>query len=344
MILMRTRAGHDHAWWIAALVLVGCSGGPTDSSATGERSRTLTLASSTVLREVYGEAVLPAFAEHWSASRGDHLHFQESYDASGAQTNAIVNGFEADVASLSFEGELAKLSEAGLIQRGTSNVQILARTIVALGVRKGNPKDIRGWDDLERTDLSVSMPDPRISGGGVWAITALYGAAMRGHTTAAKNSPAEVELLMAGVLRRVRRMYRASRDLMREFDRGDGDVIVTYESEILLRIKDGEELEVVVPPSTILVEFPVVAIETYARRHGNLDLTDELMRFLATTETRALVAEYGLHPADADMRQAASAEVEDLFTVQDLGGWSIVETNLLSEQGIFAQAMDRVGR
>ncbi len=172
------------------LLLLACAGGPPDTPDT-PRTRTLTLAAYTTPREAYGKAVLPAFARHWKEKTGEELRFEESYQASGAQARAVKEGFAADVVALSLEPDIMVLEEAGLIThpwREARHGGIVTESLAVIAVRPGNPKQIADWPDLARADVEVLTPNVRTSGGAMWNILAMWGAAQRGHA-AAGNPP-----------------------------------------------------------------------------------------------------------------------------------------------------------
>ena len=161
---------------------------------------TLILGAYTTPREAYGKAIIPAFQKYWKEKTGQTVKFQESYTASGAQSRAIIGGFEADIAALSLEGDIDKIAEAGLIThdwKAKPNKGMVSTSIVVIAVRAGNPKGIKDWSDLTQPGLNVLTPDPKTSGGAQWNINAMYGAALRGYAGIPKEDPAAA----AGVLK-----------------------------------------------------------------------------------------------------------------------------------------------
>src|SRR4051812_11940196 len=132
---------------------------------------TLTIGAYSVVREAFHEGLLPAFAAHWKRSTGRSVRFEESYNASGAQSRAIASGFDADLAVLSLEGDVDRLVKAGLVRKDWKSGPtrgMISRSLVVIGVRPGNPRRIRDWDDLARPDVTVLYPDPKTSGGARW--------------------------------------------------------------------------------------------------------------------------------------------------------------------------------
>ena len=314
------------------------------------RVRTLTLGAYTTPREVYGERIIPAFQRHWMERTGEDVRVQESYLGSGAQARAIKEGFEADVAALSLEPDIQVLVDAGLVRPEWKNGPsggMVTRSIVVIGVRPGNPKGIREWSDLAKPGVEVLTPNPRTSGGAMWNVAALYGAALRGNAPGAGNGAQGAEALVAGVLPRVRVMDKGARESMLTFESGVGDAIITYENEALVARKAGKEMDYVIPRSTIRIENPVAVVHEYAEKHGNLDVAQGFVDFLATPEVQRMFAEYGLRPVDRTVEGEVAARfpaVADLFTIADLGGWPQVTQTLFAQGAVFDRASARLAR
>jgi sulfate/thiosulfate-binding protein len=313
--------------------------------AAAPAARTLTLGAYTTPREAYGKAIIPAFQRYWKQKTGQDVRFQESYLGSGAQARAIAGGFEADVAALSLEADVDAIARAGLIRRNWRagpTRGMVTRSVVVIAVRKGNPKAVRDWDDLARRGLEVLTPNVRTSGGAKWNVCALYGAALRGGTGAAKGDANAATALLSAVLRNVTVMDKGARESMINFEKGVGDAAVTYENEVLVGRKSGETYEYVVPRATILIENPAAVVDKYAEKHGNRDLADAFVAFLATPEAQRAYAEYGLRPVDAAVAKEVGKQfpaVRDLFTIGDLGGWSQVDKTLFGPSGAYERAM-----
>jgi sulfate transport system substrate-binding protein len=307
--------------------------------------RTLTLAGYTTPREVYGREIIPAFQKMWKEKTGQEVRFEESYLGSGAQARAVVGGFEADVVALSLEPDLQKLVDAELVRPEWKNGPyggMVSRSIVVLGVRPGNPKGIRDWDDLRRPGIKVLTPSPRTSGGAMWNVAALHGAVARGHA----GGGARPEAVLGEVLRNVSIMDKGARESMLTFESGVGDVAITYENEAIVARQSGKAMEYVIPRSTILIENPVAVVDAYADRHGNRDLAEAFVAFLSTPEVQRMYARYGLRAVDERVAAETAAQyprVTDLFTIRDLGGWPALTQQLFASGAAFDQASARAG-
>lgn len=335
---------------LSVFALIACGGETQASDKAGEKKpvRTLTLGAYTTPREVYGQKILPAFAKQWKEKTGEDVRFEESYLGSGAQSRAIIDGFEADVAALSLEPDIAKIADAKLITREwkkTANAGMVSRSVVVIGVRTGNPKNIRGWDDLARKGVEVLTPNPKTSGGAMWNIVALYGAALRGGTRAAAGDSAAAEAVLRGVIQNVRIMDKGARESMLTFESGVGDAIITYENEALVARKAGKAMDYVIPTSTILIENPAAVVDLYAYKHGNRELAEAFVTYLGTPEAQRHYSEYGLRAVDESVAKETAATypvVKDLFTIGDLGGWPSVIKTMFDRGGVFERATAKV--
>jgi len=328
-----------------AVLVAGCGEEThTDPTPSGP-VRTLTLGAYTTPREAYGKAIIPAFQRHWREQTGEEVRFEESYLGSGAQARAIVGGFEADVAALSLEADVETIAKAGLIQRdwrAGPHQGMVTRSIVVIAVRAGNPKGIRDWEDLGKSGLEVLTPNVRTSGGAMWNVCALYGAALRGGTSASKGDSASAETLLGAVLKNVRIMDKGARESIVNFEKGVGDAAITYENEVLVGRQSGQTYEYQVPRATILIENPVAVVDANAEKHGNRDLADAFVAFLATPEAQRAFTTYGLRPVDETVATEVQDQfpaVQDLFTIRDLGGWPEAIRTLFAPDGVYERVM-----
>ncbi|MBL8203030.1 MAG: sulfate ABC transporter substrate-binding protein [Blastocatellia bacterium] len=315
----------------------------SDATTANSKKVTLVLGAYTTPREAYGKAILPAFQKYWKEKTGQDVEFQESYQASGAQARAIASGFEADIAALSLEGDIDDIAEAGLIThdwKANGNRGIVSTSIVVLAVRPGNPKQIRDWTDLTKAGVNVLTPDPKTSGGAQWNVNAMYGAALRGFAGVPKGDVSAAAGFLKDVFRNVTILDKGGRESITNFEKGVGDVAITYENEVLVGRQAGQQYDYVIPRSTILIENPVALIDKYADKHGVREVAEAFIQFLSSKEAQRAYAKYGLRPLDSDIAKEVQAQyppVEDLWDIDFLGGWKKVEADIYGAQGAYTK-------
>jgi sulfate/thiosulfate transport system substrate-binding protein len=322
-------------------------------------TRELTLAVYSVPKEAYERTIIPAFQRHWKQRTGQDVRIRSSYGASGAQARAIIGGFDADVAALSLEGDLDQIVKAGLIShdwRTGPHKGMVSASVVALGVRKGNPKGIKVWEDLARPGVEVLYPNPKTSGGAMWDIIAIYGAGLKLAEQQAgagtKPSAESAETFATGVLKRIQKnvkvMDKSGRESVTTFERGVGDVIVTYENELLPRIKTHRPYEIIVPDETVWIENPVALIDRHVDRHHVRDVAEAFVSFLRSEEVQAAFTESGFRPINQSASQASSGTTlplpNRLFTIADLGGWETISAKLFGPRGAWTTIVEDLAR
>jgi sulfate transport system substrate-binding protein len=316
---------------------------PGCGSARDPNTDVLKIGAYSVVREVLGEGVLPAFAAEWKNRTGRKLEFSESYNASGAQARSIAAGFDADVAILSHEGDMELLVKAGRVKptwKDGPDGGMITHSLVVIGHRPGNPKGIKDWSDLAGPGVGVLYPDPKSSGGARWNINAIYGSAYLGSRAADQSRPEPAAAL--DLLRRVQanvvNMDQSGRQSVANFvERGTGDAVVTYENELLLRNRDNQPIPYVIPPATLLIESPAAVVETAVEAHGNRAVADAFLEFVHSDRGQQIVAEYGFRPVkpEAAPPKGAPALPPRLFTMADLGGWAKLEQALYGSNGVW---------
>ncbi len=310
----------------SAFALVGLGFSPEDTGGAD----TLTIGAYSVVREAFHDGLFPAFREHWRRKTGRDVRFEESYNASGAQARAIASGFDADVAVLSQEGDVDILVKAGVVKKDwkkAPHAGMVSRSLVVVGVRPGNPKSLHDWEDLTRPGVGVLCPDPKTSGGARWNVNAIYGAGLLHGNPPGPDSARD---LLRRVKDNIVTLDPSGRQSMATFERGTGDAVITYENELLLqrKMRPGDDVPFVIPPSTLLIESPAAIVETSVERHGNREVAEEFLAFLRSREGQAILAEYGFRPLDAPLP-------EGVFTMKELGGWSKLKKTIYETGGLW---------
>lgn len=311
---------------------------------------TLILGAYSTPREAYGE-IIPLFQKFWLDKTGRKVVFQESYDGSGAQSRAIAGGFEADIAALSLEGDITRLVDAKLIThdwKANDHKGIVSASVVVFAVREGNPKKIADWVDLTQANLEILMPDPATSGGAQWNLLAALGAVERGKVTGYDSSEEGALKFLGDFFKNVSVLDKDARTSILNYEKGVGDVAITYENEIVSGRLAGATYVPVYPTSTILVENPIAVVDAYVDKHGTREAAEGFVNFLWSPEAQAVFARHGYRPPlnraapSAATAQTPTAEVsqagqfpaiQDLFTIDYLGGWAKAGPEFFGKDG-----------
>jgi sulfate transport system substrate-binding protein len=202
---------------------------------------------------------------------------------------------------------------------------------------------VEDWADLAQSDLEILTPNPNTSGGAMWNVLALYGAALRGEVPGVPGDDVEAaSAFLTDILSNVSVMDKAARDSILNYEMGIGDLAITYENEILVGQQSGQTYERVIPSSTILIQNPVAVVDASVDKHGNREVAEAFVSFLFTPEAQAIFAQHGLRVVNPDVASDYANDypaVEDLFTVDYFGGWDVIMETIFSEDGIYNQAI-----
>lgn len=329
---------------LAALVLLV---GPVLAAPARQPTR-LVLAAYTTPREVYSRAIIPAFQQRWKEQTGQEVVVEASYGGSGAQARAVAGGFEADVVALSLEGDVDRIAEAGLIThdwKAGPYHGMVTSSIVVIAVREGNPRGIKDWDDLGQPGLNLLTPNPRTSGGAMWNINAIYGAALRGYTSVPRDDPEAARQLLKRIFANVSVMDKGARESITTFEQGIGDAAITYENEVIVGRQAGNSYEYVIPRSTIRIDSPAAVVDAYAEKHGTREVAAAFVAYLTSPEAQRAFAQYGLRPLDPAVAEEVAGQyppVEDLWTIDYLGGWQTVFEEIYGENGVFTRTIAEI--
>jgi sulfate/thiosulfate-binding protein len=270
------------------------------------------------------EKIIAAFQQ---TEAGKNVKFEQSYGASGDQSRAVEAGLPADFVMFSLAPDMQRLVDAGVVDASwdtNENRGILTDSVVALVTRSGNPKGIKGWEDLTKKDVEVITPNPFSSGGARWNLMAGYGAQIEDG-----ESAAEAEKYLADLLGNVPVQDESARASLQTFTGGKGDVLISYENEAIFAQQNGQDLEYVVPDSTILIENPAAVTST--TKHPKE--AQAFLDFVRGDEAQKIVAQNGYRPTleGADTAGQDFPEPPGLFTIEDLGGWDEVLATFFDE-------------
>ncbi|MGH2672526.1 MAG: sulfate ABC transporter substrate-binding protein [Actinomycetota bacterium] len=305
---------------------------------------TISFAAYSTPREAYGK-ILSAFKTAWKDEHdGQEVIFQESYDASTLQASRVVGGYEADIVALSLGPDVDEIADAGLITHDWTQETdggMVTTSVVVFDVRPGNPKGIQDWDDLAAPGVEVLTPDPASSGGARWNLVSGWGAALRGYGDVTEGDEAGATALLEGVLGNVLSFDSSARKSIQNFEDGNGDVAITYENEVLTARAAGKEDEAVYPPSGVLIENPVAIVDQNVDKHCVREVAEAFVEYLHTDEVKEIFLDAGYRSTDLAEAQKGGdgyPAIEDLWDVDEFGGWDALNEKLFSDTGLVTQA------
>jgi sulfate/thiosulfate transport system substrate-binding protein len=312
-----------------ATVIAGCGGGASDEVGGGsgqDAETTLTLVAYAVPEPGWSK-IIPAFA---ATPDGEGVAVTTSYGASGDQSRSVVDGKPADLVNFSVEPDVTRLVKAGKVTPEW-NVDVTKGvpfgSVVTLVVRKGNPKNIRDWDDLLAPGIEVVTPSPLSSGSAKWNLLAPYAAKSAGGS----NQQAGLDFITTLVNEHVKTRPSSGREATDVFLQGTGDVLISYENEAIHVQRQGKDIEYVNPPQTFKIENPVAVVNTST----HLDKANALKNFLYTPEGQKIWAQAGFRPVDPAVVKEFAKDFpapQKLWTIADLGGWSTVDPALFDKE------------
>ena len=293
-------------------------------------------------REFY-EEYNQAFAKYWKEKTGDDVTVKQSHGGGGKQARAVIDGLDADVVTLALQYDIDQLHEkAKLIPKDWQsrlpyNSAPYTSTMVFL-VRKGNPRNIKDWDDLAKPGVVVITPNPKTSGGARWNFLAAWGYGLKklGTEQAARD-------LVTKIYKNAAVLDSGARGSTITFaEREIGDVLITWENEAYLTVKEfgADKYEIVSPSISILTEPPVTVVDAVVNRHGTQDVAKAYLEYLYTPVGQELAAKHQYRPRDEVIKAKYADKFPriDLFTVDEaLGGWSKAQQQFFADGGVFDQ-------
>lgn len=293
-------------------------------------------------RELYQE-VNAAFAARWKELWGQDVVINQSHGGSGKQARSVIDGLDADVVTLALAVDVDAISASGLVgpewQKRLPNHSCPYTSTIVFLVRKGNPKAIKDWEDLAREGVSVVTPNPKTSGGARWNYLAVWGYALKKWD----GDPSRARDLVGRIFKNVEVLDTGARGSTTTFvERGIGDVLVAWENEALLAVRDLDRgnFEIVIPSISILAEPPVCVVDKNADRRGTRALAEGYLNFLYSEQGQEIAAKHYYRPSLETLRakHAGTFPKLVLFTVDELfGGWATAQKEHFAEGGIFDQ-------
>lgn len=285
------------------------------------------------------------FATHWRAKTGDELRVQASHGGSGKQARAVVDGLDADIVTLALAADIDSIARRGKLlpvdwQSRLPENSTPYRSTVVFVVRRGNPKNIRDWNDLVRPDVSVITPNPKTSGGARWN----YLAAWTYAAAQSKGDLAKTKNFMSRLYRNVPVLDTGARGATTTFvNRGIGDVLIAWENEARLAGDErrGGQLQIVLPSISILAEPSVAVVDKNVDRHGTRQVAEAYLKFLYSERGQRLAAKHHFRPSRPQLVPAAElAQFAPLRTVTidgAFGGWKQAQAAHFADGAFFDQ-------
>ena len=325
---------------VGALTLAGCGG---SSGASDSAASSLDLVGFSILEQANKQVI----ADWNKTSDGKGVVFKQSYGASGEQSRAVLGGQQADVVHLSLEPDVQKLVDAKLVPanwKKTPSKGILTQSVVVIVVRKGNPKNIQGWDDLVKPGVGIITPNPSSSGSAKWNILAAYG-----HVLANGGSEADAQAYLKKFFGNVTSLPGSGRDATTAFQGGSGDVLLSYENEAILARQSGADFDYIVPDQDLLIQNPGT-VTTDASAEAK-----KFLEYLTGKEAQTDYAEEGFRPLDSSIKPEVEGANDPsnpfptpkkLLTIdKDFGGWSEANTKFFDENdGIVTKIQAETGK
>ncbi len=327
---------------LVSAVLTACGGAEDDSSSSASsgsgsaKSETLNLVAYSTPEVVYDE-IIPDFRK---TPEGKNVEFKTSFGASGEQSRAVEAGLPADVVSFSIDPDMERLVEAGLVDKGwkeTPTDGYVTTSVVSFIVRKGNPKNIKGWDDLLKPGVKVVTPNPFTSGAAKWNLLAGYAVAGDG----GKDKQAGLEYVRELITEQVRVQPKSGREALQTFLGGTGDVLLSYEYEATTAQKKGEDVEYVIPDNTLRID---IALAKTSKASG---AAQAFIDHVLGEQGQQRFADWGYRPVNEQVLKANAdkfPEPKELFTIDDLGGWEKVNLDYFDlENGAITKIEEEAG-
>jgi sulfate/thiosulfate transport system substrate-binding protein len=316
---------------------------PLGGTAAAQGKATLLNVSYDPTRELYKE-INAVFAQEWKRRTGQEVEIKQSHGGSGAQARAVIDGLEADVVTLGLAYDIDEIAQRGKTlpadwqKKLPHNSTPFASTIVFV-VRKGNPKGIKDWNDLIRPDVQVITANPKTSGGARWNYLGAWGYALQKHN----GSEAAARDFVGRLYKNVPVLDAGARGSTTTFvERGIGDVLIAWENEALLSVKQlgPDRFDIVVPSVSIQAEPPVAVNEAMAAKHGTTKVARAYLEFLYTEGAQAIAAKHYFRPTGPRSLAkygGAFAKVPQ-FTIDELfGGWAKAQKTHFADGGAFDQ-------
>jgi sulfate transport system substrate-binding protein len=292
-------------------------------------------------REFYTD-VNAAFARQWKEKTGKDVEINQSHGGSGRQARSVIDGLEADVVTLALAADIDAIAEAGLLpkdwQKRLPDNSAPYQSTLAFLVRKGNPKGIKDWGDLIKPGVQVITPNPKTSGAARWNFLAAWGWALKENG----GDEAKAKEYITALFKNVPVLDTGARGASTTFqERKIGDVLINWENELLLALKQHPgEYEIVVPSLSILAEPTVALVDKNVDRKKTREAAQAYLEFLYSEEGQNLAGKHFFRPANPAVLEKFRAQYPDLklFTIDEVfGGWGPATKKFFADGAVFDQ-------
>jgi sulfate/thiosulfate transport system substrate-binding protein len=323
------------------LFSTGCLPSAPDSKG----KKTITVYGFSIMKDVLEKEIYPKFAAKWKREKGEDIDFVSSFAGSETVTNTILQGAPADLAILSIERDVERLSAGGAVTqnwKSSPHGGVVNKTPFIILVRKGNPKNIQDFPDLAKSGVQIIHPDPVSSGGAQWSILAIYGSELKKSEkeTGAMDTNRALQTLQ-GIWNNVKATPDSARAARTQFETGYGDALITYELEGLLMRQANAPFDVVVPKSTIFSEHPAVVIDRNVPADRR-DVVQAFLQYLWTDEAQQAFIKYHFRSITNESFNAENKEfatIEMPFSVELFGGWARAYPEII--EGVFRDKVQK---
>lgn len=328
---------------LTGTALAGCgtssdnNGSSNDTAQSGKV--TITNVSYDPTRELY-QQYNEVFAKHYEEEHGSEIEIVQSHGGSGKQARSVIEGADADVVTLALEHDITLVEEAGLINSGWLSEFDLdsspyTSTIVFL-VRKGNPKNLKDWNDLIKDGVEIINPDPKSSGGACWNFLAAWKYALDNNN----NDEEKAKDFVRKLYENVTVMDSGARGATTTFvENGQGDVLIAWENEAINSVAEyPDQFEIVTPSISILAQPSVAIVDANADKNGTQEVAKEYLEYLYTDEAQKIIGENGYRPTNEEILNSFSDKFDlnvNLCKIDDFGGWNAAYEKFFDDGAIF---------
>jgi len=293
-------------------------------------------------RELYLQ-INKQFVQSWKQQHNQTVDIKQSHGGSGKQARAVIDGLEADVVTLALAQDIDAIAQSGQIDKAWQsrlpNQSTPFNSTIIFVVKKGNPKNVKDWSDLVKPGVGVITPNPKTSGGARWSYLAAWGYGLQHNNNDSSKARDFVKQLYANVPV----LDPGARGATTTFtERGIGDVLITWENEAGLTLKEfgADKFDIVYPSSSILAQPPVAVVDKNVDKHGTRAAAEAYLKFLYTPQAQQIGADNGYRPSDAQVLANNKAKFQDikLFKLEEyFGSWEKAQKEHFSDGGVFDQ-------